>query len=108
MKPFSLRKLIALLSFVFICSLSSLVTTAQDKDWRPVSQDELGSKTPVVEPDADAEAILWEVYVSDEDSGGSLQTVLDHYVKIKIFNERGREAFSKIDIPYGKIEGIGV
>ena len=41
-----------------------------------------------VEPDADAEALLWDVYVADEDNGGDLQTVLRHYVKIKIFNER--------------------
>ena len=93
------------ISILMIACIATLF--AQDKNWRPVTTEELQMKTPKVEPDADAEAILWDVYVSDEDSGGDLQTVLHHYVRIKIFNDRGREAFSKIDIPYGRVEGIG-
>lgn len=81
--------------------------SAQFKEWRPVSSAELQMTKGVVEPDADAEALLWDVYVLDEEVGNDLQTVLRHYVKIKIFNERGRDAFSKVDLPYGKIEGLG-
>ena len=83
------------------------ILLGQDKDWRPITPEELQMKAPKVEPDADAEAIFWEVYVTDEETGGDLQTVLHHYLRVKIFNERGRESFSKIDIPFGKIEGIG-
>lgn len=32
--------------------------------------------------------------------GGTPRTVFRHYVRIKIFTERGREAQSKIDIPF--------
>ena len=96
-----------LLSITFLMIACVATLFAQDKNWRPVTAGELQMTTPKVEPDADAEAILWDVYVSDEDSGGDLQTVLHHYVRIKIFNDRGREAFSKIDIPYGRVEGIG-
>src|SRR5262249_37592794 len=76
-------------------------------EWQQVTPAELQMKTPKVEADADAEALLWEVYVSDEDSGGSLQTVLHHYLRIKIFNQRGVEAFTKIDIQFCKGEGVG-
>jgi hypothetical protein len=96
----------AMLSLVVL--LLAAPANAQSREWRPVSQPELAMTAPKVEPGADAEAILWDVYVSDEDAGRSdLQTVLHHYLKVKIFNERGREAFSKIDIPFGKIEGLG-
>jgi hypothetical protein len=69
-------------------------------DWQPVDPSELALKTPVVEKDADAEALFWEVRVADEFDGSEPRTVLKHYVRIKIFTERGRESQSKIDIPY--------
>lgn len=55
---------------------------------------------PQVEPDADAEAIFWEVRVLDELDGSVPRTVVNHYIRIKIFTERGRETQSRIDIPY--------
>jgi hypothetical protein len=73
--------------------------------WKPVEPSQLALKQPVVERDADAEAIFWEVRVADEIEGGGPRTVLDHYIRIKIFTERGREAQSRIDIPFGKVFG---
>ncbi len=105
---FSIRKPFSALSLFFVSLILLATANAQDKKWRPVSNEEIQMKTPVIEADADAEALLWEVYVADEDTGGSLQTVLNHYLRIKIFNERGREAFSKIDIPFGRIAGVGM
>lgn len=105
MKSFYFDKLCFVLTF--LCVFCSIPVAAQDRDWRPVTPAELAAKTPVVEPDADAEAILWDVYVADEENGSDLQTVLNHYLRVKIFNERGRESFSKIDIPFGRIEGVG-
>src|SRR5438067_13723832 len=99
-------KRLSLACALFFCLMSAGIAFAGD-DWREVTPAELQMKTPKVEPDADAEAILWDVYVSDEETGSDLQTVLSHYLRIKIFNDRGREAFSKIDIPYGKLPGIG-
>ena len=69
-------------------------------DWLPIDPSELALKTPVVEKDADAEALFWEVRVADELDGSDPRTVLRHYVRIKVFTERGRESQSKIDIPY--------
>ncbi len=75
-----------------------IVTLAED--WRPIDPAELALKTPVVDKGADAEAIFWEVRLNDEVDGGTPRTVLRHYVRIKVFSERGRESQSKIDIPF--------
>ena len=66
-------------------------------DWRPVTPEELASKTPVVEKDADAEAIFWEVRIDDSHPA---ELSLKNYIRIKIFTDRGRESQSKIDLPY--------
>ncbi|HUR97561.1 MAG TPA: DUF3857 and transglutaminase domain-containing protein [Pyrinomonadaceae bacterium] len=96
MKVLSLRKLLSMLSFVCLCVA---VVQAQDKEWRPVSPADLASKTPVVESGADAEAIFWEVRI-DDSSDEDLS--MRHYVRVKIFTERGRETYSKFDIPFLK------
>ncbi|MDT5156705.1 MAG: hypothetical protein QOH51_1062 [Acidobacteriota bacterium] len=76
-----------------------------DKDWKPIDPAEVALAAPTVEKDADAEALFWEVKVADEDAGSEPRTVLDHYIRIKIFNERGRESQSKIDILAPKFGG---
>jgi transglutaminase-like putative cysteine protease len=69
-------------------------------DWRPPDTAELALKGPVVEKDADAEALFWEVRVDDAPEGDLIFT---HYIRIKVFTDRGRESQSKVDIPFGKI-----
>ncbi len=89
------------LCFVLVCLLfSSARASAGGDDWRVVDPVELAMKTSVVEKDADAEAIFWEVHVADEVDAGAPRTVLNHYLRIKIFTDRGRESQSRIDIPY--------
>ncbi len=96
MKSFFVDRLFCTLTFC--CAFLSVCSavSAQDKNWRPVTQAELTAKAPVVEADADAEAIFWEERIDDSSSD------LDHrhYVRVKIFTERGREKYSKFDIPY--------
>lgn len=81
-----------------IFSIASAVN-AQDKDWRPVTSQEIAAKAPVVEPDADAEATFWEVRVDDSSAD---ELSLRHYVRVKIFTERGREQFSRHDVVFTK------
>ena len=73
-----------------------LFAPAQAQAWKPMDPAHLALKAPVVEKDADAEALLWEVYVND----ASENTEYTHLLRIKIFSERGKESQSKIDIPY--------
>lgn len=70
--------------------------------WKAIDRAELAATAPVVQKDADAEAIFWEVRVADELSmfEGVPRTVLTHYLRIKIFTERGRDAQSNVEIPH--------
>lgn len=86
-------------ALTLLCVFFSAASLAQDKDWRPVSPDDLAAKAPIVEPDADAEALFWEVRI-DDSSDEDLS--LRHYVRVKIFTERGREKYSKFDVPFTK------
>lgn len=92
---FALAACLLLAAFAF-------VTVYAADDWRPVSPEELSMTKGKVEADADAEAIFWEITVDD----ASTDLVMRHYIRLKIFNERGREKFSKVDIPY--IKGIKI
>lgn len=93
------RHLVLLFLVGFWLVGGSQIVFAQDKIWRAVAPAELQMKTPQVEPDADAEAIFWEVRIDDKKLG---RLSYNHYVRVKIFTERGREKFSKLDIPFYK------
>jgi hypothetical protein len=89
---------ILIVSLILLFCLTSISTQAQ---WRTVTPEELQMKAPKVEPDADAEAIFWEVRIDDSSSD---ELSMRHYVRVKIFSERGREKYSKFDIPFIKGE----
>jgi len=92
------RLLLPLLVFCFSLTLPSAAFAGDE--WEPVNPDDLSSTTALVDKDADAEAVFWKVRVADELESGSPRTVLNHYIRIKIFTDRGREAHSKVDIDY--------
>lgn len=75
-----------------------MTAAAQMNQWKPIDPAILAIKAPAVYKDADAEALLWEVYVNDADT----DTEYHHYLRIKIFTERGKESQNQIDIPYFK------
>jgi len=76
--------------------------------WPPVSDAERALKSPSVEKDAGAEILIWRVHVVDELLGSNrdLQRVLYHYVRLKVFNEKGKEDTSTIDLTYRGPGGI--
>ena len=74
--------------------------------WAPIAPEDLALKQGRVDPKADAEAIDWEVVVSDEWSGEIIKSSERHRVLVKIFNARGQEAYRRVDIPWSK--GIDV
>src|SRR5882762_6710580 len=93
-----------LLAVICLALFTCVNALAGGDEWRPVDKADLQSTTPVVDKDADAEVIFWEGRVVDELQEGLdtlyPRTVINHYLRIKIFTERGREAQSKVDIPY--------
>ncbi len=89
---------------LFLCLLTgftSSVVKAGD-EWRPVDPADLALKAPLVEKQADAEAIFWEVRVDDNPEG---DLIFNHYIRIKVFTDRGRESQSKVEIPFGNLFG---
>jgi hypothetical protein len=80
-------------SFLLIAGRSSV--SASGDEWKAIDPAQLALKTSVVEKDADAEDIFWEIRVEDENGVGGPRTVLSHYVRMKIFNDRGRERYSR-------------
>src|SRR5882762_7852302 len=90
------HRVLARVFFTPICFLLAAVPALAGDDWKPIDPGHLAMKQPVVEKDADAEAIFWEVRIND--AGQDL--VFSHYIRIKVFTERDKESQSKIDIPY--------
>jgi len=84
----------ALFSLILVCSQ----TIFAGDEWRAITPAEIQMKTAKVESDADAEAIFWEVRVDDS----SENLVMKHYIRVKVFTDRGREKYSKVDIPFVK------
>jgi transglutaminase-like putative cysteine protease len=93
------------LCFALVCLLLSAPrASAGGDDWRAIDPAELAMKTSVVEKDADAEVLFWEVRVDDS----TADLVLNHYVRIKIFTERGKDSQSKVQIPFGNFFGAEI
>jgi hypothetical protein len=99
MLSISLAKPLSVLSLLCALSFISLPVSAQDKDWRPVNATDLQATSPLVESGADAEAIFWEVRVDDSSAG---ELALRHYVRIKLFTEKGRDDFARHDVAFTK------
>ncbi|HJQ68503.1 MAG TPA: DUF3857 domain-containing protein [Blastocatellia bacterium] len=96
-----------ILAFAFILLAVAPIPAREDpsKVWKPVDQSLLALKSPVVEKDADAEAIFWEVQVEPKED----KAIFTNYIRIKIFTDRGKESRSTVEFPYSgkdKIEGV--
>jgi len=87
--------LICSLLFVSLLGFSTLAVTSDD--WKPIDPTDLALKSPVVEKDADAEAVFWEVRIDDSQPE---ELSLRNYIRIKVFTERGKESQSKVDLPF--------
>ena len=88
---------------IFTLLFCSQFLFAGGDEWREVTPAEIQMKSPKVEADADAEAIFWEIRIDDSSSD---ELSMKHYVRVKIFTERGREKYSKFDIPF--VKGIKI
>ncbi len=80
-----------------LCSLS----VVRAVEWKPVDAADLALTSPRVDPAADAEALFWEVWVADAAANNQYPfTTYTHYVRLKIFNDRGVKRFGTVDIEY--------
>lgn len=89
------RYLVVLLSsFYWIGSGQS----AAQNTWPPIDPAHLAMKTSRVEPGADAEVLIWRVLIEKDLANPSFTS----HLRIKILNERGRDAYSTVDLPFDK------
>ena len=76
-------------------------------NWLPITDADRQLKAPLVEKDAGAEVLEWRVHIVDELlSNTDFQRVLYHYVRLKIFDEKGKEKAATIDLTYGDKRNI--
>jgi hypothetical protein len=98
-----------LFSLILSLTTSGLAQAASKSDsgWLPVSDAEVAMKTPQVEKDAGVEALFWYVHILDGGDGGSgRERTLDHYVRLKVFDEKGKSKAATIQIPYLNRESV--
>jgi transglutaminase-like putative cysteine protease len=82
------------------CLILAASQSAHAADWPVIAPADLTLAKPRIDPNADAEVLLWDARLTDSDERDQLQTILEHHLRIKIFTDRGREAHSKVDITY--------
>ena len=94
--------------FPLICLLLCLFVLfpgnidAAGDEWKPIDPTHLSLKSSTVEKEADAEGLFWEVKIDDNPEG---DLIFNHYLRVKVFTDRGRESQSKVDLLFGKIFG---
>src|SRR5512143_4063133 len=84
-------------------------SSSSGSSWEKIDPRDPALRAPVVSPGADAEIILWEITVEDGGSWASTQSAISQHVLLKVFNERGRDAQSRVDIPFARgmrVEGV--
>jgi len=85
-------------------SCAAPVLTAES--WKPIDPAQLALKAPVVDPNADAEVLFWEIGAAWRSKLRSRKTTFSHYIRLKVFTEHGRESQSIIDIPFSNSDEV--
>ncbi|MCC6538600.1 MAG: DUF3857 and transglutaminase domain-containing protein [Bryobacterales bacterium] len=68
--------------------------------WRPVEPAHLALKAPTIDPKADAEVLYWEVRIEDRFQSPDIYVIYSHYLRTKIFTEKGAKDEATVEIPY--------
>jgi hypothetical protein len=95
---FSLRTSLLPILMLLATLPAKAQTLAINTTWLPVTDAERSMRAPVVEKDAGVEALFWHVYVIDEIQEQDLQRTVYHYVRLKVFDEKGKSQVATIDI----------
>jgi hypothetical protein len=76
--------------------------------WKDLDKALLAETQGIVDPEAPSETVLYEVRLTDTWDGEKVRSEIHHYMRVKIFNDRGRELESQIEIPYEQGERVDV
>jgi hypothetical protein len=100
------RSIILLIALTAGKLMAAIQVVNADNSWLPVTDAERAMKAPIVDPKAGVEAIFMRVHVSDDWSGDTPQRISVHYVRLKVFNEEGKDKASTIEIPFDEHSDI--
>lgn len=81
-----------------VCLFTFLSTA--NAQWKPLDPGHAALKAPSVDPKADAEVLLWEVRIEDTVQGPDVWATFDHYLRIKVFTEKGAKDQATVEIPF--------
>jgi hypothetical protein len=68
--------------------------------WKAPNPVELALAAPAIDKDADAEILEWDVRVTEKIEDESPSMIFDHYIRLKIFTDRGRDTYGRVDLSY--------
>jgi transglutaminase-like putative cysteine protease len=91
---------LALTASLALLALARPDAARADKDWPPLPPEHKALSEPKVERDADAEALLWEVKVEDRLESEGVLSIRDHFLRVKVFTQKGAQEWSKREIDY--------
>jgi hypothetical protein len=100
MMPIIQSRALSLRAMAWSCAVLLVPAGAAAEKWKAPNPSELALAAPAIEKDADAEVLEWDVRVAEELQGEMPVTVFDHYVRMKIFTDRGRDTYGRVDITH--------
>ena len=96
-----LSRTLAIATGLITCALVA-VAPARADDWPQLPPEQMALAHSIVEPDADAEVLLWEVRVDDQLEPAGLLSIRDHFLRVKVFTEKGAQEWTQHDVDYPK------
>ncbi len=97
MRPYFLAPVVAILIVLF-------AVPAKCVDWRAVDPAELQLREPKLDAAADAETLLWEVWVEDHLLGNQQpQMVVTNYIRVKVYTDKGVEEYGNVELTRSNI-----
>ena len=90
------RKFLNAFVLSLIAFFSFNISAFAGNDWKPLDPAHVAMKSPMIDKDADAEVLIWEVQVDDS----QMDLVFNHYIRTKIFTERGVNSQGQVEIEY--------
>jgi len=66
--------------------------------FQPLTPEERALEHSKIDPDADAEILDWDVRIEDDVLGNDWHTSHSTYIRVKVFTEHGRDAWTRIDL----------
>jgi len=79
-----------------VCALGLLQgSSARAAHWDPVTPVELASKACPFDATAGAEILFWRVWVEDQLQDREVETIRDHYVRVKVYSEAAAQEWTQ-------------